>query len=427
MAIFSLYNRILTDKLLKETTWSFLTKGVSFILFFGLNIYLARILGPETFGYWSFFFSVITVFLFLSYFGINASSQKYAAQYNKTNELKVVLSSSFRLRMMMSFIFSLLLLLLHQPLANLLGRPDLGYLFLYAAPLVFFAGFVEYLKNVFEGLHRIKYNFFINILEYGLKLCFVVIFFHFSVSLILVVNAFALALLISSIVGFYLLYTRFYRNLNRYIQKVDYKDFTVNIFKYSLPLLVLTIGFLITTEIDTIMIGLLSTDIEVGIYSVAKQIIIKIPHISLALAMGTMPIFAKLNDSNLKELRNLFYKLLKINLYILLPLVLFILVFSKFLINLFYGVEYSAAVLPLQILTIYMLCSSISISLNQFLNYRGVATKRAINMAIMIILNIILNLLLIPQYGALGAAIGTSIAFIPYLVLNWFEIRKILH
>ncbi|GAJ10623.1 unnamed protein product, partial [marine sediment metagenome] len=48
------------NKLYKETFWSFGTKGVTFLLFFLLNVYLARTLRVERFGIWSFFFSIFT-------------------------------------------------------------------------------------------------------------------------------------------------------------------------------------------------------------------------------------------------------------------------------------------------------------------------------------------------------------------------------
>lgn len=422
----SIYRYILANKLLKETSWSFAAKGVAFVLFIALNVFLARALGPEDFGRWSFFLSIITVFFLLSYFGINASSQKYAAQYNQTSNLKSVIASSFRLRIVFSLLFSLLLLVVHRPLAALLGRPDLELLFLYAVPFVFLSGVTEYLKSVFQGLHRIKYNFIVNLQEYGLKLALVILFLGFSGTLLSIVGAFTLALLITSVTGLYLLYMRYYRIFDESRPVSKGVDFTADIFKYSLPLFIISIGFLIATEVDTIMLGLLSTDTEVGVYAVAKQIIVKIPHISLAIAMGTMPVFAKLNESNRERLEKLFDKLLKVNALVIGPIAMAILVLSGYLVPLIFGAGYSAAVLPLQILVVYLLCTTFSTSLGSFLNYRGLATKRAINMSVMIFLNIILNLLLIPQHGAVGAAIGTSVSFVPYLLLNWFEVRKVL-
>jgi O-antigen/teichoic acid export membrane protein len=37
-----------------------------------------------------------------------------------------------------------------------------------------------------------------------------------------------------------------------------------------------------------------------------------------------------------------------------------------------------------------------------------------------------LNLLLIPKYGAVGASVATSIAYTPYVILNWLEVKKVL-
>jgi O-antigen/teichoic acid export membrane protein len=204
-------------------------------------------------------------------------------------------------------------------------------------------------------------------------------------------------------------------------------NFMGTIFRYSIPLFFVSIGFLIATEVDTVMLGLLSSDAEVGTYAVAKQITIKLPHISLAMAMGTMPVFAKLNDGNKEELKKLFYKLLRTNALIFGIIALAIVFLSWFFVPLIFGVQYSASVLPLQILTVYLLSFSFSVFLSSFLDYQGLAKKRAVNLSVSAILNIVLNFILIPEYGAVGAAIATSISYLPYIFLNWFEVKRVLN
>lgn len=413
------------DKFQKETFWSFAAKGSSFLLFLVLNIILARFLGVCGFGEWSFFLSVLTVLLYLSYCGINASSQKFVAQYNHTPTMRSVFVASFHLRVVVSLAFALLLLILHIPLASALGRPELAFVFLSAVPLLFLAGIVEYLKNVFEGLHRIKYNFIVNLLEYGLKLIFITGVLFLSTGLVPIIGAFTLALLIASLAGGYLLYTRFY--LTASVSPHGCGGMTWTILCYSAPLFIITIGMIIATEIDTIMIGLLSTDVEVGLYAAAKNIIVKIPHISYALAMGTMPIFAQNLTLNREMYRDRLDRLLRKNAFIILPIIGGILLFSGYFISFIYGSGYEGSVLPFQILTLYLLCVSFSIPLGQLLDYQGQATKRAFFMVMMILFNIILNFLLIPIYGAVGAAIGTSLSLVPYLLLTWLEVRRVLY
>jgi len=411
------------NKLYKESLWSFSAKGTAFLLYFLLNVYLARTLGVEGFGTWSFFYSILTIIILISYFGINTSAKKFVAQYNKTNELNNILKSSLKLRLTFSLTFIIILILVHKPLATLTGRPEFAPLFLLSVPLIILAGLVEFLKNIFMGLHRIIYNFIVNLLEYSLKFILVIICLRSSLNVLNIINSFTIAYLITSVIGFYILYTKFYIENKAHVES----NFVETIFRYSIPLFFITIGFLIATEVDTLMIGLLSTNAEVGTYAVAKQIIIKLPHISLAMAMGTMPVFAQLNENNKEELNKLFYKLLRTNALIFAIISFGIVFLSSFFIPLIFGVEYKSSVLPLQILTIYLISFSFSIFLGTFLDYQGLAKKRALNLSVSMVLNIILNLILIPNYGAIGAAAATSVSYLPYTLLNWIEVRKTLN
>lgn len=416
--MFSILTR---NKLIKETAWSLLAKGISAIFFIGLNVFLARHLGPDRFGTWSYFYSILSIVLLLSYFGINEAARKYFAQFNNTDKFGSILRSSLLIRVSYSFLFSILFLCIHRPLASILSRPDFELLFFTAVPLIFFAGMVDFFKHAFEGFHRLKYAFIVTFFEHSLKLIITIIILFFVNGLVAVIYSFNLTLFITSIIGFYFFYYHFYKN-NRVIQK----SFDLDILKYSLPLFFISIGFAIAVELDVLMLGILSVDSEVGIYGVAKQIIVKLPHLAMAIALGAMPVFVKLNSSNKEELKMLFNKLLLINTIIFGSIGLLILTTSWFFIPLIFGLEYLASVVPLMILVLYLLQFSYSIFLSSLLDYQGKAAKRAINLSITLVFNILLNIILIPRYGATGAAIGTSVSYIPYVFLNWLEVRKIL-
>lgn len=410
------------NKLIKETFWGFAAKGISFILLMALNVYLARVLGVEEFGIWSFLFSIISAIFLISNFGINASG-KYIAQYNGTEELKNVLNNSFKFRLLLSSFFALFIFIFSGTISDLVGHPEFEILFQYSAPLVFSMGFLEYLKTAFMGLHRIKYNFIVNVLEFCFKFVFVIVLFQFSSSIISIVNAFSLASFLAVLIGLALLYFKFYIKLcesKRNITSIS------DIFNYGIPLFFTSLGSVIATEIDTIMLGLYSTNYEIGIYAVGKNIVNILPQISLAIAMGTMPVFAKIDKNNKDELRKLFFKIMKINTWLMISLISGILLLSGFLIPLIFGINYAQAVLPLQILTLFLVNRSFLIFLNQFLDYQGLARKRFFNSLISMILNVVFNMLLIPRYGALGAAIATSVSYTPYVILNWLEVRKVL-
>ncbi len=417
--------RRLYEKETKETLWSLATKGLAAVLFFLLNIYLGRVMGVERFGTWSFLLSALTVVVLLSYLGLNHAARAFTAQTQGSPALRWTLSRSIWLRLAISAIAALLFALLHERFAVMLGRPELGALFLLATPFVFLSGFVEYFKQVFSGLHRIKYHFIVNFFEFGLKIVLSVLLLSLVISLQMVILAHWLALLVAGAVGAYF-WARFYRQPaapgsagNRAAPS------SADILRYSLPLFLISIGFLILTEIDTLMLGLLADDVQVGLFAIGKQFANKLPQISLALAMGTMPAFARMDNENRAELLTKFRNILRLNSLVFLPLAAAIILFSPVVFPLLLSAEYQQAVLPLQILTIWILMSTYNIFFNQLLDYQGRARRRAVNFSITMAATVILNLLLIPRYGATGAAISTTVAYFPYLLLNWLEVRSL--
>jgi len=356
---------------------------------------------------------------------LNGSIQRFIAEHHYQKTFKAVLLDSLLLRILISSLVFLLLLFSFNKLLFLIHLDKVGSLAGFSLCFVFFISFSEFFKSAFAGMHNIKYNFILNFAEFFSRLSFLILFiylFDFTLSLNLVLVAFACSVVISSFFGLFF----YFKKIK--LQKDSFKfDFKKEILSYSFPLFFISLGFLLLTEVDIFMIGLLSTSIEVSYYSVAKQIIIKLPQITLALAMGTLPIFAKINSENKYDLKKKFNKLLKINLFIFSPIIIFLFIFSPYFIPFLYGTEYSASVLLLRILLPYLFFYSFSILLSGFLDYVGKAKKRAINLSVTMIINIVLNYLLIPKYGAVGAALATTISYLPYIVLNWFEVRKILN
>ncbi|HUF39127.1 MAG TPA: oligosaccharide flippase family protein [Anaerolineales bacterium] len=419
----------LYQKETKETIWSFATKLAAAVLFVVLNAYLARTLGPDLWGSWSFLLSILTVVILLAHLGLNNAARAYAARYVGTETLRRVLRASLTLRIAASAVFTALFVLLHEPLAAWIDRPDLAAPLRAAAPLVFLMGFAEYLKQLFTGLHRLKFHLLTNLVEFGSKIAFSVLLLRIAVALENLVLAFWLAVGLSVLVGM-VVWRRFYLDPGAagaapVSLPPDEPDLLIRILRYSLPLFVISIGFAVLTEIDTLMLGLLSTDFEVGQFAIAKQLANKLPQFALALSMGTMPGFARMAPENMEVMRTRFKGVLRLNALAFVPGGLLLVLLAPRLIPLVFGPEYTGAVLPLQILTLWVVLSSFNMFFNALLDYQGRAARRARNFILTIFLTIALNLVLIPRFGAAGAAIATTVSFLPYVVLNLLEVREI--
>jgi O-antigen/teichoic acid export membrane protein len=186
----------------------------------------------------------------------------------------------------------------------------------------------------------------------------------------------------------------------------------------------MSIGGFAALEIDTIMLKQLRTAYDTGIYSAAKNIVMFLPHLSLAFSMGIVPGLAVFDERTALAKRRLYYQVLFGigGLYLLIGLG--IAVFAMFGLGLFFQPAYQAASTPLMVLIPFVILSGMSTYSGNLLDYRGLAWIRSVNFGATIIINVLLNWWWIPKFGAAGAAAASSIAFAPYCALNLWQAHK---
>ena len=166
------------------------------------------------------------------------------------------------------------------------------------------------------------------------------------------------------------------------------------------------------------MLSIFTSNMEIGYYSIGKQISRYLPTFAAGIGAATGPLFAHINEANKTRLKVIFLKSFFGILVFYSLACLVLLIFTKEIITLLYGTTYLNAVPMLRVLLIFILSFSVGSLISPQIDYLGLAKKRAIAIIIAIGLNIILNLILIPKYGGLGAAIGTVASYTPYTLYN---------
>lgn len=409
-----LIKRVLNNKMLKESAWALMSKGSAFFAFYSLQIFLIRSLTVADWGLWSFFFSLLSLVLLVSDFGINLSSKKFIAQHEDSLKLPTILRQSLFLRLGASLTFALLIQLFYKPLLTAINRAELAPFFFYVPWVVLFYSLLEFFKACCEGFHRLRFHFTLACIEHWGKLAILVVLFTSFKNIEVLVLGLALTYMVGSFSGFLMFRKRFFR------EAVDNEAFHawLQVLKYSVPLFVMLFVALGAMEVDTVMLNYLKGNYETGIYATAKQIIFYIPHITLAITMGTMPVFARMNVEQRESYRHKFVRIQNINSGVILVVLTVVACSGWFLVPLIYGEEYSLSVGPLICLLPYVFFVSHGLCSGALLDYRGKAGRRAINLSVTMVANIVLNLLLIPIWGAKGSAIATSLAYAPYFLLN---------
>lgn len=176
-----------------------------------------------------------------------------------------------------------------------------------------------------------------------------------------------------------------------------------------LPLALISGISLINAQADILMLGLFRNAEEVGVYRVAASAVALIGFGMTAITSVVAPHFARLYaQADMSSLQHVVSRSAQAMLLLALPVFLAFTLTGKPLLTLIFGAEFSAAYLPLAILAMGNLISVAMGSVGALLNMSGHERDTARGTMIAAVANIALNALLIPCWGAIGAATATA-------------------
>ena len=182
--------------------------------------------------------------------------------------------------------------------------------------------------------------------------------------------------------------------------------------KPALHIFVLNLVISLYVNLNSIMLGFMADNTSVGLFTAAT----KLSHVLLSLvsALGTvmLPRLSNLISTGQKEKFNeLAQKSITVVMALTLPLTAGLIMTAKYLIPLFCGNSYEPAILTLQIISPIIIMIGISNVLGiQVLYPQGQENKVILCTALGALVNLILNIWLIPRYAQDGAAVSTLLA-----------------
>ena len=190
-----------------------------------------------------------------------------------------------------------------------------------------------------------------------------------------------------------------------------------------------SIAVSIYTNLDTVMLGFMKTDTDVGYYHAAVKI--KGLLLSLVSSLGNvllprMSYFVK--NKMMDQFRKYMVKALNFELMMSLSLTLYFVLFSKESILLLAGSGYEGAILAMQIITVAVIPNGLTGILGvQVLTSMEKEKYVLYSVIIGAVVDFLLNLVFIPGYGAAGAALATTIAEFLVLFVQFLYTKNLLH
>lgn len=252
---------------------------------------------------------------------------------------------------------------------------------------------------------------------------FVLVYF-FDASLIFIIMAFLLFVIPNVMMGLpeILLLKRFSAQFVKPSFNFD-KVLCMNILKSAIPLALSSFFIIIYTRIDQLMIKYWFSFSDLAPYSVAvrlSDVVLIIPHAFMTAVFPILSRFFQNSEDQFKSTYNQSFKyMISVGIFIAGIFSLY----PERLLSLFYSEKYTSASTVLVILSWSLVFVFAGIVNNRILVSAGLQLYDLLFTGVSALVNIILNIILIPKFGIEGAAIATFIAYSTGPILGLF-LRK---
>jgi O-antigen/teichoic acid export membrane protein len=203
------------------------------------------------------------------------------------------------------------------------------------------------------------------------------------------------------------------------------KRWTRALFSYGKYTLGTNLSAVLMRNIDIWMIGWYLTPAAVAVYNVAIRIanLFEVPSMALASILFPEAVRRAEAEGDV-AMKSLYEKSVAVILLFSVPFAIFVIIFSNEIVALLAGAEYAEAGIILNITMLYGLLIPFNKQMGVVLDAVGKAKKNMFFVMRNAIINTILNILLIPYIGVMGAALATLSSMIIVLLLNQVYLYK---
>lgn len=388
-----------------DVGWVLISSVVTLLIGFLLRIVLARWLGAADLGLYQMVITVQGIATLIATLGIPVALVKYVAEYKDVKEkLTQTVSSGLLSSILFGILVGILLYALSGVLANVFHMPELARLLKILAFVLPFTSLFQALTGLLNGLRKMKTFASLLILQSILMIAFIIAFVRLGFGVEGAVLGIVLSVIGGCVFGLYRSRKFLHLSLQGLVQNAK------KLVLFGSKMFGANAMGLILAYTDIILIGYFLTAEDVGYYSVAVSLSMFFLIVPQAIQTITYPATSEYwSQNNHQALSSMIDKSMKYSACILLPLGLGVGFFSREIITTIFGGEFIYAVLPLCILIIARVIRGGTIvpigGSFSGIGRPDIALKLDTLSAG---INVGLNILLIPHFGILGAAIATT-------------------
>lgn len=408
-------NSTVRQTVLKNTSWLFIGELSGRIIRFSIVVYAAKILGAASYGIFSYALTLAAFLTIFSDLGISPVLTKETARL--TGDHKQYFGAALILKLILIAVNAIILFFAVPAFA----RAEAIALFPFVFFVFAFDSFRELGFAVNRALETMEREAYAKIFLNATVAILGFVFIAKSPTPLALMWAYVIGTGLGLVVTIWLLR----KHLTVMFGKVRL-DLIWPLFRDALPVGLLGILGAISINTDMIMIGWWRSAEELGYYAVSQKVILLLYIVPTLLSSAAFPVFSRLANVNNDRFRLVFEKMMAACTLLAFPIAVGGALTAPSIIS-WFGSQYLPATATLQILffTILVLYPSTVIP-NALFAYNK--QKFFITFAAVGALgNVLLNWLLIPTFGIVGAALATVFAQLAANTLIWIQMKRTNH
>lgn len=388
-----------------------------------LTLYLVRALGPAGYGVFALAVGLAALLTLPSDFGISSSTARFVAEHREDSRAVAgLVGDAFKLKLLVGLCVCTGLFAAAGPIASAYDNPALTWPLRGVAIALFGQNLMMLFAGTFVALRRISVNLRVAFSESAMEATA-------SIGLVFLgggaagaafgrATGYVFGGLVAVFLGA--------RLLGRPILslRIDSGSRLRELAGYAGALLIVDGAFTMFKQVDVVLIGLLMSSTAVGLFEAPMRFLTFLHYPGYAVASGVAPRVARgsAGSRDVKAFGETLRYLVIFQAAVIAPIV----IWAQPIIDLALGPGYEESANVLRALAPFAFLQGIAPLVSLAVNYLGEARRRVPIAIATVVINLGIDLVLIPRIGIVGGAIGTGVAYALYVPAHLRLCRSML-
>lgn len=407
---------------------TFTGKVVQTLLSLGFIIIMARLLGAEQYGMYRLAITIVVITVGVSMLGIDGGLKRFIPIARREhNEAKIwgMIRFGFGIPAAVGLALAAGIAIAADPIASgLFNSPGLVPVLRLSCLTIPVLVLANCFSSVAIGYRKVEYDAYtqdIGLEAIKLVLSLIAVLLGFGV--LGAAGANVIASVLSLLILIYLV-KRLLPPMRR--EKLSIQN-RRELLHFSLPLFLSVLLNQFGRRLETLVLGVFGVIAEVGIYSALLSITAVGTLANIAMRQISTSIISELHSENrIDELRKYYQTITKWAVTFNLPVFLVTVMFSESILQLL-GQEFAVGAAGLIVLAIGNMFDASTGGCGTMINYTGFSRVTFYNSMVYLISSIILDLLLIPTWGLIGAAWAGALTLIIVNTMRLVEVYVLIN